>query len=173
MPFTEVYTPSDEYLFFAVSAYTALAATIRDTFGEDVAPVFARIDVIRDAANTLFVNSVELVDPVLFFSKVNGAARTFVSTVTDYVRSVRGRLGISSPATPTTPASALQLPLPLLPPLPEQQQQRGRKVDNRGCCQENSLGEGGERPTLFLLLLLFLYRLLLRRERSGLSLSWK
>jgi len=128
MSVSELYMPSDECLFFAVNAYTALAATIRDTYGKDIAPVFARIDVIRDAANTLFVNSVELVDPVLFFSKANGAARTFVTTVADYVRSVRARLGIKTPGstTPTSPAVPIQKPLYIRPSLlpPAQNQLR-------------------------------------------------
>ena len=86
LPFVEPHVPSDDALFFAVSAYTALAATVRDVFGRHVAPVFARIDVVRDAAGTLLVNSVELVDPVLFFSRAPAAARTFVAAVTAFVR---------------------------------------------------------------------------------------
>jgi len=111
---SELYMPSDEALFFAISAYTALDATIRDTFGKNVAPVFARIDVIRDAANVLFVNSVELVDPVLFF-KASGAAKTFVTTVTDYVKKVRNSLGVPSPSATTPTSPALSLPQPLQP----------------------------------------------------------
>ena len=85
LPFVEPHVPSDDALFFAISAYTALAATVRDHFGRHVAPVFARIDVVRDAAGTLLVNSVELVDPVLFFSRSPTAAKTFVAAVAAFV----------------------------------------------------------------------------------------
>lgn len=115
LPFVEPHVPSDDALFFAISAYTALAATVRDLFGRGVAPVFARIDVVRDAAGTLLVNSVELVDPVLFFSRSPTAAKTFVAAVVSFVHSRRPRLASQQQQSHCTTQPSSSSSSPVLP----------------------------------------------------------
>ena len=107
------YFPSDTELFFAINAYNAVASSVRDSCGKNVAPIFARIDISLNSPlmslsnNTekcgtcsnencgscgcMVVNNIDLVDPVMYLTYCRQAASVFVDTVVSFVNKMRVR----------------------------------------------------------------------------------
>ena len=109
------YFPSDTELFFAINAYNAVASSVRDSCGKNVAPIFARIDIsvnspltsLSNNANNgnccgsssgnssddcgMVVNNIDLVDPVMYLTYCRQAASVFVDAVVSYVNKMRVR----------------------------------------------------------------------------------